>query len=165
MGIFCIINANPDKKSQNAAVIDTIKNNFMNENYPVAIILSQFDRLEERKVFDNNCYCLRDDYLDIPFKKYAGSYLEKVIDKSSEEIEAYLIKRNMYPKIKKTEGVDNSGFSNVKFFNVSSFSNAALEHGDGKTTASEKNALKYESSPKRIELPLIWMLNQFEILS
>ena len=78
---------------------------------------------------------------------------------------SHIFAKYYYPQIKKEEGISNSGFANVKFFNVSSFSNDALEHTDGTNKTSEKNALKYESSPKRMELPLIWMLNQFGILA
>jgi len=170
VGIFCIINGEKSADA-NERVIKTIKENFRNENCPIAVILSKFDRIQN--VFDPNCFCLRDDYLDVPLNKYSGSYLEHVINNSSEEIKAYLKNSKLDPGFEKNPAIKEVdedkfyGFKNVKYFNVSSFSFMdALYHEsqDKKKGTNEINYLKFDCSPKRIELPLIWMLKQFGII-
>jgi hypothetical protein len=119
---------------------------------PVAVILTKFDTVE--KEFDDNCYCLRSDSYDRISKKYEDSELEKSVNLSSEEIRAYLSSKRINP--------DFGEFANVKYFGVSAFSTPdSIFHEDQKGKVEEMNYLLHSSSPKRMELPLIWTLKQF----
>ena len=85
---------------------------------------------------------------------FEGSELENNIAFSSEEIKAFLLEKKLL--------TDFSGIENVCFFAVSAFSSSnAVVHKESDEKSTEHNSLEYECSPKRLELPLIWMLKQF----
>lgn len=123
--------------------------------YPIAVILTKFDNLEP--FFDPNCHCLRADAFDMMGTRYEGSLLEENIELASEEICAYLTQKKMRP--------DFGPNANVRYFGMSSFADRRAvfhqEQTEGKGAQAEINYLRYASSAKRMELPLIWMLRQF----
>ena len=158
VGIFYVINGEMDASGAEE-VRRSIEQIFASiedvSSCPVAVIVSKFDRLEHE--FDKNCYCLRSDTADVIDNNYEGSALQRSIDMASEEILAYLDDKGLNP----FKGIDKL---NVKYFSVSSFSAPdSIYHKDstGGNKADEVNYLKYLSSPKRMELPIIWMLRQF----
>ena len=158
IGVFYIINGEFDSAGADRVqrTISSILKDKVASSCPVAVIVSKFDRLEHE--FDENCYCLRSDSRDMAENSYEGSRLERCVDLASEEIKAYLGDKGLDP----FEGVDNANSLNVKYFSVSSFSAPdSIFHMDDKKGTGEVNYLKYLSSPKRIELPIIWMLKQF----
>ena len=107
------------------------------------------------KDFDDNCHCLRSDVQDmITSGTYEGSVLERNVDFASEEIRSFLAQKGIR--------ADFGNNANVKYFGVSSFAAPdAIYHKDQTERTAEVNCLLHESSPKRMELPLIWTLRQF----
>lgn len=156
IGVFYIINGEMDAigaaKAQRS--LREILNAIDTTACPFAVIVSKFDRLE--KEFDENCHCLRSDARDMMENSYEGSALERSINLSSAEIEAYLNDKGLNP----FKGIKDL---NVKYFSASSFSAPdSIYHRDGgEKSQGEVNYLKYLSSPKRMELPVVWMLKQF----
>lgn len=161
LGIFCLVNGSLSSKNttETRNLISKIKRAIREgNNCPIAIMLTKFDQLESK--FDSNCFCIRDDYFNNKYKKYEGSYLEKYIDMSSEEIKSYL--RNL--------GIDNElnglpNKPNIKYFPVSSFASKDVIYHEILDNAKEINYLKYDSAIKKLELPFIWMLYQLGIIN
>ena len=119
---------------------------------PIAVILTKFDSVESK--FDENCQCLRSDVQDMISGDFEGSALEDNINIASEEIRSYLSQNGINPDFGKN--------ANVKYFAVSAFSTSdAINHEEQRGTNVEINYLLHESSPKRMELPIIWTLRQF----
>ena len=152
IGVFCIINGKRDERG-NRSVIKQLVEAGIPKNSPIAFIVTKMDTLENE--FDPNCYCLRNDYFDGD-KTYAGSYLERVIEHSSEEIRSYLMEQGMEPNI-------GGQFNNVKYFGISSFNFKDSIHDD-MADINTPGEVRFECSSKRIELPFIWMLKQFGLI-
>lgn len=155
IGVFVLINGKKDSGS-NDMIINVLQEAQINKDSPIAVILTKFDIL--KKEFDGNCHCLRSDYLNYFYEKYDGSYLEKEIEISSEEIRSYLSR-----EISMTLDLEKK-FSNVKYFALSSFnySDSIIHQKD--ENENDPGELKFESSGFRLELPLVWMLRQFGII-
>lgn len=163
IGIFLLVNGSAGQDFNKSVVehlisavsdegvIDGISN-----RSPVAVILTKLDILREE--FDSNCHCLRTDYLNYSIDKYDGSYLEKEIDISSEEVRSYLSQN-----ASETLALENK-FETVKYFALSSFnySDSIIHKKD--ENENDPGELKFESSGFRLELPLVWMLRQFGII-
>jgi len=156
IGIFYIINGVEDREG-------TIKvTNMLNEissgnndnikKCPVAVIVTKMDLLENR--FDSNSKCLRTDYFQ-SMRKYNGSEVQKMIDRSSEEIRSYLTCESLLPDLK---------FENVKYFGISSFTFTDSIHNDGDNN-NEKGNVYFDCSAKHFELPFVWMMKQFGIIN
>ena len=150
-----MVNGRTDTGS-NDMIIRVLQNAEISTDSPVAVILTKLDILKDE--FNGNCHCLRTDYLNYSFDKYDGSYLEKEIDISSEEVRSYL--SNEVPL---TLDLENK-FKNVKYFALSSFnySDSIIHKKD--ENENDPGELKFESSGFRLELPLVWMLRQFGII-
>ena len=158
IGVFYIINGDIDPAGAERAkrtikrILDSLADKKVDiSSCPFAVIASKFDRLE--RFFDENCFCLRSDTQDMMENSYEGSRLEQCIDFASEEVKAFLGRLDPFRDITDL---------NIKYFSASSFSAPdSIFHKDDADGTGEKNYLKYLSSPKRIELPVIWMLKQF----
>lgn len=156
VGIFFLLDIGlpRDGIEKALSILDLNKSN-VNKNNPIAIIATKFDKIETE--FNPNCYCLRNDFKGIinRINYYEGSELERNIDMSSKEIESYLIKKGItLPKLK-----------NIKYFNFSTFSTPdSILHIDKTDENEEENYLRFMSSPKRMELPYIWMIKQFGLI-
>lgn len=140
--------------------INTAKEGIINSGCPIAVIVTKFDKLEQ--YFDENCHCVRSDEFEMIKNDYEGSLLETSVNIASAEIDAYLTENNINPF-----DDDDKRKANIKYFSVSAFANsAAVFHkiGSADRGTDEINYLKFETSPKRFELPLIWMLKQFGCL-
>jgi len=152
IGVFCIINGKKDEEGNNK-ILKTLKDSNIPRNSPIAFIVTKMDMLESE--FDPNSYCLRNDYFDGD-RVYEGSYLERVVDQSSEEILSYL---------KSQDGMapNTEDFTNVKYFGISSFNFRDSIH-DELADIDSPGELKFNCSAKRMELPFIWMLKQFGLI-
>jgi len=154
VAIFYLIdsNADPDDISNVARRIKEVMKT-RSQPCPVAVIVTKFDAQEAK--FDENCHCLRADVQEmINTKHYEGSYLERNVNFASEEIRSFLAQKGIR--------ADFGEMVNVKYFGVSSFSGKdSIYHRDQTSTSDEVNYLLHESSPKRMELPVIWILRQF----
>lgn len=172
IGIFYIISG--DKKDKNNGlnlalntlneVLEKYEENNKNATISIAVIVSKFDVCEE--YFDKNCHCLRTDTIDMIRKngKYEGSALERNIDMASLEIQSYLQSRDLDPfKTNNTINEKNNVHYNIKYFAISSFGakDSVESYKQKEGSSVEINYLHYLNSPKRIELPVIWMLKQF----
>lgn len=153
MGIFCFINGNRDDGG-NSGVIGMLNSSNLSKDCPIAVIVTKMDTLEDK--FDSNCQCLRMDYLK-PLGKvgYGESELSRIIDYSSEEIKSYLQSAGLLPNLEK--------YTNVKYFGVSSFAEGRSIHKDGQGL-NTVGKLSFSCSPKRLELPFIWMIRQFDVI-
>lgn len=146
-------NTDTDPKTELMEIIGKINSVVgKDDNCPIAVILTKFDILSNE--FLPSSACLRDDYFDQKYERYEGSYLEKIIDFSSEEIKSYIENNGNgfkfeFPNVK-----------NVKFFNVSAFPIEKSLSSNGE----DKNFMNFKTSPSRIELPIIWMLKQRGII-
>ena len=155
-GIFYLVDGSMNR-SGNESVCKRIREVLGKRisEYPIAVILTKFDKLEP--FFDPNCHCLRADAFDMMDRRYEGSLLEENIELASAEICAYLTQKKIRP--------DFGPGANVRYFGMSSFADSrAVFHQDqteGRGAQAEINYLRYASSAKRMELPLIWMLRQF----
>ena len=152
-GIFFLVDGKMNQTGNNSVCkrICEVLGNRISE-YPIAVILTKFDQLEHE--FDPNCHCLRSDVYDMMRTRYEGSLLEKNIELASEEICAYLTQKRIRP--------DFPSNANVRYFGMSSFADSdAVFHQNQTGGTAEVNYLRYASSAKRMELPLIWMLRQF----
>ena len=153
VAIFCLIDSRAEK-NETLSVFNRVNEALKDRKSvcPVAVILTKFDTVE--KEFDDNCYCLRSDSYDLMSKSYEGSDLERCVNFSSEEIRSYLSSKEINP--------DFSEYANVKYFGVSAFSTQySIFHRDQRGVEEEVNYLRHSSSPKRMELPIIWTLKQF----
>ena len=108
------------------------------------------------KMYRNSFKSLRTDYFDSGKGRYDGSLLEWEIDYSSAEIESYLIDAGLMPEL-------GDNFENVKFFGVSAFNFDESIHSL-RNTLNKAEAVRFECSAKRLELPFIWMLRQFSVI-
>lgn len=153
VGIFCVINGKADPV-QNQHVFNKLTEAHLDRRCPLAIIVAKMDTLEDK--FDSNCHCLRTDYFDSGKGRYDGSLLEWEIDYSSAEIESYLIDAGLMPEL-------GDNFENVKFFGVSAFNFDESIHSL-RNTLNKAEAVRFECSAKRLELPFIWMLRQFSVI-
>ena len=125
----------------------------LSKRCPIAIIVTKMDTLEHE--FDSNCHCLRTDYFD-GTTVYEGSSLQREIDYSSEEIRSYLKHMSLMPDFDGT-------YENVKYFGVSSFDFIDSIHNEMEDI-NTPGKVKFECSSKRMELPFIWMLKQFDLI-
>lgn len=155
IGIFLFVNGLKDSGSNDLIMTALSKAN-INKDSPVAVILTKFDILKGK--FDGNCHCLRTDYLTYSYDQYDGSYLEKEIDISSEEVRSYLDQ-----EAKPTLEIENK-FNNVKYFALSSYNYSDSIIHQKNENENDQGEVKFESSAFRLELPLIWMLRQFGIV-
>ncbi len=152
IGIFCIINGQRDQQA-NDKVIAMLKSAQISKKCPVAVIVTKMDILESE--FDSSCHCLRSDYFE-DLGAYEGSALQREIDFSSEEIYSYLKQNALAPDFK-------GKFDNVKYFGISSFNFIDSIHNDMEDI-NTPGKVKFACSSKRMELPFVWMLNQFGII-
>lgn len=156
-GVFLLINVTNENK--NKLVAQNMKDylEFISKSCPIAVLVTKFDKIES--AFNPNCHCLRSDTFEQIARRYENSQIERNIDFASEEIKAYLLDKQL--------SIDNylTGFDNVKYFAVSSFAfEDSIYHVDARNTLEEENFLNFECSPKRLELPLIWMMKQLGII-
>lgn len=152
IGVFCIINGKKDVYGNNG-VFNMLRAAELNKRCPIAIIVTKMDTLEHE--FDSNCHCLRTDYFD-GTTVYEGSSLQREIDYSSEEIRSYLKHTSLMPDFDGT-------YENVKCFGVSSFDFIDSIHNENEDI-NTSGKVKFECSSKRMELPFIWMLKQFNLI-
>ena len=153
IGIFCLINGKKDVDGNNG-VINMLRGATLSKNCPVAVIVTKMDLLDHE--FDSNSYCLRTDYYDDGSKRYEGSSLQHAIDYSSEEIRSYLKHMSLLPDLEGT-------FDHVKYFGVSSFNFVDSIHNEMEDI-NTPGKVKFACSSKRLELPFIWMLKQFDVI-
>ena len=152
VGVFCIVSGSKDSYG-NAAVFNQLKASNIHKDSPIAVIVTKFDTLSDS--FDPNCHCIRTDYYEEE-KIYADSYLQHEIEYSSEEICSYLKSEGLFQDI-------SNEFKNVKYFGISSFNFKESIHSDHENL-EDPGKVKFECSSNRLELPFIWMLNQFGII-
>lgn len=155
IGVFCLINGNQDNNGT-SSVITMLNESDLPANSPIAVILTKFDTID--KQFDSNCFCLRTDYLDEASKRYSNTPIEWEIDYSSKEIESYLINKGL---------IKNNIFSkykNVKFFCVSAFNFNDSIKKEEDNDLNAPGRVRFNCSSKRIELPFLWMLKQFNLI-
>lgn len=164
LGIFLIVDIESTRSEGNKNVIrhfgERIEEELVNiknkDDIPVAVIVTKFDKHE--KNFSSSAHCLRGDVADMFGGIYSRSELESNVNASSEEIRSFLAEAG-YP-LKMLEG-----FGNVKFFGVSLFSNSrALYHRSGTDGGAEENRQLFKVSPKRMELPVLWMFHNFGLI-
>ena len=165
LGCFLIIDGDFNNANENLVVANELFGKLAEDNspaakeVPLAVILTKFD--EHEQYFSPDAHCLRGDIPDmIPENgRYAGSALERNIDMSSAEIYDYL---RADPHITNIEGCVRN-FKNVKFFGVSSlgFADAVKPRDEADTSVKR---MRFMTSPKRIELPFVWMMKQFGII-
>ena len=152
LGVFCVVSGTTNYEG-NAAVFDKLIQSRIHKDSPIAVIVTKFDTLKD--YFDPSCHCGRTDYYD-GTKIYQDSYLQHEIDYSSEEIKSYLKKNSLYHDL-------SSKFSNVKYFGVSSFNFKDSIHKDD-DRLEDQGHVRFGCSASRMELPFIWMLNQFGVI-
>ena len=152
MGVFCIVSGTKDAKG-NSAVFNQLRESKIHKDSPIAVIVTKFDTLKD--FFDPSCHCTRTDYFD-DTKVYQDSYIQHEIDYSSEEIKSFLMHEGLYQDLSKD-------FKNVKYFSVASFNFKDSIH-IGNESLEDAGKLRFECSPSRMELPFIWMLNQFGVI-
>lgn len=152
IGVFCVVSGTTNFDG-NAAVFDNLLHSRIHRDSPIAVIVTKFDTLKDH--FDSSCHCKRTDYID-GTKFYQGSNLQHEIDYSSEEIKSYLMRYRLYHDL-------SSKFSNVKFFGVSSFNFKDSIHKDDERL-EDQGHVRFGCSASRMELPFIWMLNQFGVI-
>lgn len=166
IGIFFIVTATSEKgNSVNAEVASrlTEAGEGLDPKCPVAVILTKMDALGDR--FDSSCACRRFDYYpQVENFIYDGSDVEKFINDSSEEIKSFIESEGGVD----IEQNDNSAgdikrFKNVKYFCVSSF---GFPESTSRATESIDDAsyINFTTSTRRMELPFVWMMRQFEII-
>lgn len=152
LGVFCVVSGTKDARG-NSAVFNQLKEARIHKDSPIAIIVTKFDTLKE--YFDPSCHCTRTDYFD-GSKIYQDSYLQHEIDYSSEEIRSYLMNEGLFQDI-------SNEFKNVKFFGISSFNFKDSIHVRDEVL-EDPGKLRFQCSSSRLELPFIWMLNQFGVI-
>ncbi len=164
LGIFLIVDIESTRSEGNRNVIrhfgERIGEELVNiknkDDIPVAVIVTKFDKHE--KYFSSSAHCLRGDVADMFGGIYSRSELEYNVNASSEEIRSFLAESG-YPLSML------NGFGNVKYFGVSLFSNSrALYHRAGAGGAAEENKQLFKVSPKRMELPVLWMFHNFGLI-
>lgn len=165
LGCFLIIDGDLNKTIENFKVADELSKKLAADKspaakeVPLAVILTKFD--EHEQYFSPDAHCLRGDIPDmIPENgRYAGSALERNIDMAGAEIYSYL---KSHPKMTDVDECVRN-FQNVKFFGVSSlgFADAVKPRDEADTSVKR---MRFMTSPKRIELPFVWMMKQFGII-
>lgn len=165
LGCFLIIDGDLNKTIENFKVADELSKKLAADKspaakeVPLAVILTKFD--EHEQYFSPDAHCLRGDIPDmIPENgRYAGSALERNIDMAGAEIYSYL---KSHPKMTDVDECVRN-FKNVKFFGVSSlgFADAVKPRDEADTSVKR---MRFMTSPKRIELPFVWMMKQFGII-
>lgn len=144
--------------------LSRILNNQDNKNKPIAIVLSKFDLFiqQNQDKIDPSLAALVDDtYSLMNLRSYSGSLLEKNVERASEEIKA-IIKDT----IKSFPFEATEGFTNIKYFAISSLGGDYRSCPENLTNAvdSPNNILGIYLSPYRIELPILWILQQTGII-
>lgn len=143
--------------------LSRILNNQDNKNKPIAIVLSKFDLFiqQNQDKIDPSLAALVDDtYSLMNLRSYSGSLLEKNVERASEEIKA-IIKDT----IKSFPFEATEGFTNVKYFAISSLGGDYRSCPENLTNAGDSNnILGIYLSPYRIELPILWILQQTGII-
>ncbi len=152
LGVFCIVSGTKDTAGV-TAVFNQLRESRIHKDSPIAVIVTKFDTLKD--YFDSSCHCSRTDYFD-GTKIYQDSYLQHEIDYSSEEIRSYLMHEGIYQDL-------TADFRNVKFFGVSSFNFKDSIHKDDERL-EDQGHVRFGCSASRMELPFIWMLNQFGVI-
>lgn len=152
IGVFCFINGISDAKKHRDVIVKLLEAG-LDPNCPIAMIVTKMDAFKDE--FDSNCHCLRTDYFH-PTKEYFGSDLEHEINFASEEIRSYLHNAGLLSDM-------SNSFNNIKYFSVSAFNFKDSIHKEGELDNTEGH-LYFDCSSKRLELPFIWMLNQFGII-
>ena len=166
LGCFLIIDGEFNKTEENFKAAEELYNKLASneklasnaKKVPIAVILTKFDEHEE--AFSPDAHCLRGDTADMigADGKYEGSDLERNIDMASAEIYSYL---QNHPKILNVDRCVEP-FAKVKFFGVSSLGfSDAIKNG---TQGTSTRRMRFMTSPKRIELPFVWMMKQFGII-
>lgn len=134
---------------------------------PLAIVFTKFDIYE--KYFDSNSHCLRGDTHDMAYfdgrgnLRYSGTALQNNIDLASDEIENFLKSqfKGKYSIFNLLSDKKNRElFTEIKYFGVST---VGFE-GAIKKINSETSLVQFGTATKRLELPFIWMLNQYGII-
>ena len=149
-GIFVFINAIKDVEG-NAAIINSIKHANLPKDTPIAIILAKSDLIVDK--FQSSAHVLRTDYYDIdpnlPYEKGIG----RDILCASMEVKSYLQSESLILDLEKQ-------YSNVMYFSLSAFqfSDSISQENEN---YNDPGRMAFEDSPKRIELPFLWMLKQF----
>lgn len=134
---------------------------------PIAIIVSKFDQLEGE--FSVNAECRRGDIM-LQEGGYAGSDCEENIEQASREIRSYLMERRRDDVKGVLEQLEDlyrqKGYSEqIRYFGVSAFQfkdSAKKVRKDEKS--GESNVFNFASTPKRLELPVLWMLDRLGIM-
>lgn len=151
-GIFLFINALKDAEG-NAAIINSLKSANLPKDTPIAVILSKFDIVENN--FLDSTHVKRTDYYDLSNEKDYVKGIGREILASSMEVKSYLRSESMILDLE-------TNFTNVMYFALSSFS-FPESINDNKASFNDPGRLNFENSPKRIELPFLWMLKQFNM--
>lgn len=168
-GFIAVIDGDPKAKDALADTVAALGNikklasrNIDISNMPIAVVFCKHDkklsdylpasrRDEEDMCFDENCHVVREDTLALMPENgmYAGSELERHIDRSSYELEHYLKSRDAaeYNKL-------IGAYKNIKFFTCSALgSDACL----AEPKAGNKEIL-FRPRRIRVELPLVWLM-------
>ena len=145
---------------------------YLDPSCPVAVILTKMDAIGGK--FDSSCACRRFDYY--PPKQgtfvYDGSYVEKFINESSDEIKSFIEEKGGVDiEMAKGSGKDVRRFTNVKYFGISSFGfPESLYHinkkddGTISQTIDDESYIRFATNARRMELPFLWMLRQFDLI-
>ena len=152
LGVFLIVSGTMDRQGCKA-VYDQLRESRIHKDSPIAVIVTKFDTLIDQ--FDPSCHCTRTDYFD-GTRIYQDSYLQHEIDYSSEEIRSYLASVGLNSDL-------DTEYNNVKYFSVSSFNFKESIHHDGEVL-ERAGKPRFGCSASRMELPFIWMLNQFGVI-
>ncbi len=148
-----IILIDPNEKNLQNTFTSILNNKEIIKNKPIAIVFTKFDSLMVNS-FSSHCALSNDEISDlINIKSYAGSNLEKNINRSSLEIESYLLKnKDFYTDL----DLDKLKEFNIKFFVVSSIGLNAI--ATSKDKQSQIYSIDYYSTPYRIEVPILWLM-------
>lgn len=165
LGCFLIIDGDFNRTSENFRVAEELHRRIAANgssqmtDVPLAVILTKFDQREQD--FSPDAHCLRGDIPDMISAdgRYAGSALERNIDMASAEIYSYL---KNHPRMTNVDQCVRH-FRNVKFFGISSLGFADAVGKSGSSDTSTRR-MRFLTSPKRVELPFVWMMKQFGII-
>lgn len=151
--IFLFINTIKDV-SGNTAIINSLKSANLPNNIPIAVILTKFDLVENQ--FLPSSHVVRTDYYDLnPNESYEQGIGRDILC-ASMEIKSFLQAESHITDLE-------SKFSNVTYFAVSSFGFTGAIKEEGKNF-NEPGTMTFNCSTKRMELPLVWVMNQFGVL-
>ncbi len=151
-----IVSPNDENLGEIWVKIDAYIKHKKNSNIPIAVVLTKFDSIDKSS-FDKNCFCLRDDTFTMSDGKYENSPLEDAINRSSGEIESYILEKNpgVLPEDYKQK------YSNIKFFAISSIGEVSMNSNNNECDSR----LLFYGTPYRIELPLIWIFYLTQIIA